>query len=173
MIENVSFVSLSRIATISKGIWVKSAIAKSYSRIELEEKYRLQKDDIVLRKDMYGTSKKLTVLVKDASTVVIPNGASLVIHPDVVQVYPLYLKAFLEFLPSDKVIKELKIKSKKKLLSKGSLEKLNIPLPTMEEQIFLASGYDKVSTVYYLDRYCNPIIEQYNSLIKFLWNCYN
>ncbi len=173
MIENVPFISLGTIATISKGLWIKSSIVKTYSRKELEEIYKLEKDDIVLRKDIYCTGKKITALVKETSPAIIPDSSSLVIHPDTTKVYPLYLKSFLEFLPSEKVINELKIQSKKKLLSKGRLEKLSIPLPSLEEQISLASEYDKVSTVYYLDRYRNPIIEQYNSLMKFFWNCYN
>lgn len=172
MIKTVPLCSLGTIATISKGIWVKTAIAKSYSREELEKIYKLEVNDIVLRKDIYGTGKKIAVLVKDCSIAVIPNGASLVIHPDTNKVFPLYLKAFLEFLPSGKVLQELKIQNQKKLLSKGSLKKLKIPLPTLEEQFSLASEYDKVSSVYYLDRYRNPIIEQYNSLMKFFWSCY-
>jgi hypothetical protein len=79
----------------------------------------------------------------------------------------------LEFLPSDKVIKELNLTSKKHLLSKGSLSKLLIPLPSLAEQIALSNKYDKVKGVDFEHRYANPIIEQYDSLRKHFWNCYN
>ena len=122
---------------------------------------------------MYSTEKKFAALVENTTVLLVPIGASLIIRPDTTKLFPLYLKAFLEFLPSDIVIKELKLTSKKHLLSKGSLEKLLVPLPSLEEQIQLSSEYEKVKTVDFYHRYANPIIEQYDSLMKFLWNCYN
>lgn len=86
----------------------------------------------------------------------------MIIRPDTTKLFPLYLKAFLEFLPSDIVIKELKLTSKKHLLSKGSLSKLLVPLPPVTEQIALSDKYDKVKTVDFYHRYANPIIEQYD-----------
>ena len=56
---------------------------------------------------------------------------------------------------------------------KGSLEKLLVPLPSLEEQIQLSSEYEKVKTVDFYHRYANPIIEQYDSLMNFFWTCYN
>ena len=117
--------------------------------------------------------KKIAVLIKDTTIVVVPNGSSLIIRPDITKLFPPYLKAFLEFIPSDKVIKELKLTSQKHLISKGSLEKLLFPLPSLEEQIQLSSEYEKVKTVDFYHRYANPIIEQYDSLMNFFWTCYN
>ena len=122
---------------------------------------------------MYSTGKKIAVLIKDTTIVVVPNGSSLIIRPDTIKLFPVYLKAFLEFLPSDIVIKELKLTSKKHLLSKGSLSKLLVPLPPVTEQIALSDKYDKVKTVDFYHRYANPIIEQYDSLMNFFWTCYN
>lgn len=122
---------------------------------------------------MYSTGKKFAALVENTTVVPVPSGASLIIQPDTTKLFPLYLKAFLEFLPSDIVIKELKLTSKKHLLSKGSLEKLLVPLPSLEEQIQLSSEYEKVKTVDFYHRYANPIIEQYDSLMNFFWTCYN
>lgn len=122
---------------------------------------------------MYSTGKKFAALVENTTVVPVPSGASLIIQPDTTKLFPLYLKAFLEFLPSDIVIKELKLTSKKHLLSKGSLEKLLVPLPSLEEQIQLSSEYEKVKTVDFYHRYANPIIEQYDSLMSFFWTCYN
>ena len=122
---------------------------------------------------MYSTGKEFAALVENTTVVPVPSGASLIIRPDTTKLFPLYLKAFLEFLPSDIVIKELKLTSKKHLLSKGSLEKLLVPLPSLEEQIQLSSEYEKVKTVDFYHRYANPIIEQYDSLMNFFWTCYN
>lgn len=173
MNDKILFIPLKQISKISKGISIKSKIWKNTSRNELEEHYGVQKNDVVISRKIYSTGKKIAVLIKDTTIVVVPNGSSLIIRPDITKLFPPYLKAFLEFLPSDKAIKELKITSKKHLLSKGSLSKLLIPLPTLEEQIALSDKYDKVKTVDLEHRYCNPIIEQYDSLRKHFWNCYN
>lgn len=163
---------LGDIAEISKGIWLNSKTAKNLSRDNIEEQYGVQKNDVVISRKMYSSGEKFAALVENTTVVQVPSGASLIIRPDTTKIFPLYLKAFLEFLPSDKVIKELKLTSKKHLLSKGSLSKLLIPLPTLEEQIALSDKYDKVKTVDLEHRYCNPIIEQYDSLRKFFWSCY-
>ena len=96
---------------------------------------------------MYSTGKKFAALVENTTVVLVPSGASLIIRPDTTKLFPLYLKAFLEFLPSDIVIKELKLTSKKHLLSKGSLSKLLVPLSPETEQVALSDKYDKVKTV--------------------------
>ena len=173
MKDNITFVPLKEIATINQGLSVRSKIWKFSTREEIEDLYGLQKNDVVILRKMYSNGKKIAALVEDTKIVIVPSGASLIIRPDITKIFPLYLKAFLEFLASDKVIKELKITSKKHLLSKGSLSKLLIPLPTLEEQIALSDKYDKVKTVDLEHRYCNPIIEQYDSLRKHFWNCYN
>ncbi len=173
MKDKIPFVPLKEIATINQGLSVRSKIWKSSTREVIEDLYGLQKNDVIILRKMYSNGKKIAALVEDTKIVVVPSGASLIIRPDTTKIFPLYLKAFLEFLPSDKVIKELKITSKKLLLSKGSLSKLLIPLPTLEEQISLSDKYDKVKTVDLEYRYCNPIIEQYDSLRKHFWNCYN
>ena len=173
MSSSISFYRLGDIAKISKGIWLNSKTAKNLSRDNIEKQYGVQKNDVVISRKMYSTEKKFAALVENTTVLLVPSGASLIIRPDITKIFPLYLKAFLEFLASDKVIKELKITSKKHLLSKGSLSKLLIPLPTLEEQIALSDKYDKVKTVDLEHRYCNPIIEQYDSLIKFFWTCYN
>ena len=172
MKDKIPFVPLKEIATINQGISVRSKIWKSSTREEIEDLYGLQKNDVVILRKMYSNGKKIAALVEDTKIVVVPSGASLIIRPDTTKIFPLYLKAFLEFLPSDRVIKELKITSKKHLLSKGSISKLLIPLPTLEEQIALSDKYDKVKTVDLEHRYCNPIIEQSDSLRKFFWSCY-
>ena len=172
MNDKILFIPLKQISKISKGISIKSNIWKNTSRIELEEHYGVQKNDVVISRKIYSTGKKIAVLIKDTTIVVVPNGSSLIIRPDITKLFPPYLKAFLEFIPSDKVIKELKLTSQKHLLSKGSLEKLFVPLPSLEEQIQLSSEYEKVKTVDFYHRYANPIIEQYDSLMIFLWNCY-
>lgn len=112
-------------------------------------------------------------VIKHSSEKLIPGTSSLIIRPDISIVNPVYLKAFLEFIPSDKALKELNISNQKKLLSKGSLSKLKIPLPSLQEQINMTSNYEKVQTVELYDRYRNPVIEQYNSLKKFFWSYYN
>lgn len=173
MKDKIPFVPLKEIATINQGLSVRSKIWKSSTREEIEDLYGLQKNDVVILRKMYSNGKKIAALVENTKIVIVPSGASLIIRPDITKIFPLYLKAFLEFLPSDKVIKELKITSKKHLLSKGSLSKLLIPLPALEEQIALSDKYDKVKTVDLEHRYCNPIIEQYDSLRKHFWNCYN
>ena len=172
MKDKIPFVPLKEIATINQGLSIRSKIWKSSTREEIEDLYGLQKNDVVILRKMYSNGKKIAALVENTKIVVVPSGASLIIRPDITKIFPLYLKAFLEFLPSDKAIKELKITSKKLLLSKGSLSKLLIPLPTLEEQIALSDKYDKVKTVDLEHRYCNPIIEQYDSLRKFFWSCY-
>lgn len=173
MNDKLQFIPLKEISTIHKGLSVKSKIWKNTLRDEIEKQYGVQKNDIVISRKIYSTGKKIAVLVKDMTVVVVPSGSSLIIRPDITRIFPLYLKAFLEFIPSDKVIKELKLTSKKHLLSKGCLEKLLIPLPSVEEQIQLSSDYDKVKTVDLNHRYCNPIIEQYDSLMKFFWSYYS
>ena len=173
MNDKILFIPLKQISKISKGISIKSKIRKNTSRNELEEHYGIQKNDVVISRKIYSTGKKIAVLIKDTTIVVVPNGSSLIIRPDITKLFPPYLKAFLEFIPSDKVIKELKLTSQKHLISKGSLEKLLVPLPSLEEQIQLSSEYEKVKTVDFYHRYANPIIEQYDSLIKFFWTCYN
>ena len=50
---------------------------------------------------------------------------------------------------------------------------IKITMPSVEEQIQLSSDYDKVKTVDLNYRYCNPIIEQYDSLMKFFWSYYS
>ncbi len=172
MKDKIPFVPLKEIATINQGISVRSKRWKSSTREEIEDLYGLQKNDVVILRKMYSNGKKIAALVENTKIVVVPSGASLIIRPDITKIFPLYLKAFLEFLPSVKVIKELKITNKKHLLSKGSLLKLLIPLPTLEEQIALSDKYDKVKTVDLEHRYCNPIIEQYDLLRKFFWSCY-
>ena len=172
MKDKIPFVPLKEIATINQGLSVRSKIWKSSTREEIEDLYGLQKNDVVILRKMYSNGKKIAALIEDTKIVVVPSGASLIIRPDTTMIFPLYLKAFLEFLPSDKVIKELKLTSKKHLLSKGSLSKLLVPLPPVTEQIALSDKYDKVKTVDFYHRYANPIIEQYHSLMKFLWSCY-
>ena len=81
----------------------------------------------------------------------------------------------LQFIPLKEIStihKGLSVKSK---IWKNTLrdEKLLIPLPSVEEQIQLSSDYDKVKTVDLNHRYCNPIIEQYDSLMKFFWSYYS
>ena len=147
MKDKIPFVPLKEIATINQGLSVRSKIWKSSTREEIEDLYGLQKNDVVILRKMYSNGKKIAALVENTKIVVVPSGASLIIRSDTTKIFPLYLKAFLEFLASDKVIKELKITSKKHLLSKGSLSKLLIPLPTLEEQIALSDKYDKVKTV--------------------------
>ena len=173
MNDNIYFIPLKEISKISKGISVKSKTWKSTSRDEIEEQYGVQKNDIVISKKIYSTGKKIAVLIKDTTITVVPSGSSLIIRPDTTRLFSPYLKAFLEFIPSDKVIKELNLISQKHLLSKGSLEKLLVPLPSLEEQMQLSSEYEKVKNVDLNNRYCNPIIEQYDSLRKFFWDCYN
>ena len=173
MNDKILFIPLKQISKISKGISIKSKIWKNTSRNELEEHYGVQKNDVVISRKIYSTGKKIAVLIKDTTIVVVPNGSSLIIRPDITKLFPPYLKAFLEFIPSDKVIKELKLTSQKHLISKGSLEKLLVPLPSLEEQIQLSSEYEKVKTVDFYHRYSNPIIEQYDSLMNFFWTCYN
>ena len=172
MKDKIPFVPLKEIATINQGLSVRSRIWKSSTREEIEDLYGLQKNDVVILRKMYSNGKKIAALIEDTKIVVVPSGASLIIRPDTTMIFPLYLKAFLEFLPSDKVIKELKLTSKKHLLSKGNLSKLLIPLPELKEQIALSDKYDKVKIVDLEHRYCNPIIEQNNSLRKFFWSCY-
>ncbi len=172
MRSSISFYRLGDIAEISKGIWLNSKTAKNLSRDNIEEQYGVQKNDVVISRKMYSTGKKFAALVENTTVVLVPSGASLIIRPDKTKLFPLYLKAFLEFLPSDIVIKELKLTSKKHLLSKGSLSKLLVPLPPVTEQIELSDKYDKIKTVDFYHRYANPIIEQYDSLMKFFWNCY-
>ena len=172
MKDKIPFVPLKEIATINQGLSVRSKIWKSSTREEIEDLYGLQKNDVVILRKMYSNGKKIAALVEDTKIVVVPSASSMIIRPDTTKIFPLYLKAFLEFLPSDKVIKELKLTSKKHLLSKGSLSKLLVPLPPVTEQIALSDKYDKVKTVDFYHRYANPIIEQYDSLMKFLWNCY-
>ena len=172
MNDKILFIPLKQISKISKGISINSKIWKNTSRNELEEHYGVQKNDVVISRKMYSTGKKFAALVENTTVVLVPSGASLIIRSDTTKLFPLYLKAFLEFLPSDIVIKELKLTSKKHLLSKGSLSKLLVPLPPVTEQIALSDKYDKVKTVDFYHRYANPIIEQYDSLMKFLWNCY-
>ena len=172
MSNAISYLCLGDIAEISKGIWLNSETAKRLSRNDIEEQYGVQENDVVISRKMYSTGKKVAALVENTTVVLVPSGASLIIRPDTTKIFPLYLKAFLEFLPSDKVIKELKLTSKKHLLSKGSLSKLLIPLPELTTQIELSDKYDKIKTVDFYHRYANPIIEQYDSLMKFFWNCY-
>ncbi len=172
MSSSIFFYRLGDIAEISKGIWLNSKTAKNLSRDNIEEQFGVQKNDVVISRKMYSTGKKVAALVENTTVVLVPSGASLIIRPDTTKIFPLYLKAFLEFLPSDKVIKELKLTSKKHLLSKGSLSKLLIPLPELTAQIELSDKYDKIKTVDFYHRYANPIIEQYDSLMKFFWNCY-
>ncbi|SJZ60562.1 restriction endonuclease subunit S domain-containing protein [Treponema porcinum] len=172
MKDKIPFVPLKEIATINQGLSIRSKIWKSSTREEIEDLYGLQKNDVVILRKMYSNGKKIAALVEDTKIVVVPSASSMIIRPDTTKIFPLYLKAFLEFLPSDKVIKELKLTSKKHLLSKGSLSKLLVPLPPVTEQIALSDKYDKVKTVDFYHRYANPIIEQYDSLMKFLWNCY-
>ena len=173
MKDNITFVPLKEIATINQGLSVRSKIWKFSTREEIEDMYGLRKNDVVILRKMYSNGKKIAALVEDTKIVVVPGGASLIIRPDITKIFPLYLKAFLEFLPSDKVIKELNLTSKKHLLSKSSLSKLLIPLPSLAEQIALSNKYDKVKDVDFDHRYANPIIEQYDSLRKHFWNCYN
>lgn len=172
MSDKKTFIPLKELATIYQGISVSSKKWKNSSKEEVEEQFGLQKNDIVILRKMYSNGKKIAALVEDTKIVVVPGGSSLVIRPDTNKIFPLYLKAFLEFLPSDKVIKELNLTSKKHLLSKGSLSKLLVPLLELNEQIELSNKYDKVKTVDLEYRYCNPIIEQYDSLRKFFWSCY-
>ncbi len=173
MKDNITFVPLKEIATINQGLSVRSKIWKFSTREEIEDMYGLRKNDVVILRKMYSNGKKIAALVEDTKIVVVPGGASLIIRPDTTKLFPLYLKTFLEFLPSDIVIKELKLTSKKHLLSKGSLSKLLVPLPPVTEQIALSDKYDKVKTVDFYHRYANPIIEQYDSLMNFFWTCYN
>ena len=173
MKDKIPFVPLKEIATINQGLSVRSKIWKFSTREEIEDMYVLRKNDVVILRKMYSNGKKIAALVEDTKIVVVPGGASLIIRPDITKIFPLYLKAFLEFLPSDKVIKELNLTSKKHLLSKSSLSKLLIPLPSLAEQIALSNKYDKVKDVDFDHRYANPIIEQYDSLRKHFWNCYN
>ena len=172
MSNAISYLCLGDITEISKGIWLNSETAKRLSRNDIEEQYGVQENDVVISRKMYSTGKKVAALVENTTVVLVPSGASLIIRPDTTKIFPLYLKAFLEFLPSDIVFKELKLTSKKHLLSKGSLSKLLVPLPPVTEQIALSDKYDKIKTVDFYHRYANPIIEQYDSLMKFFWNCY-
>ena len=167
MSSSISFYRLGDIAEISKGIWLNSKTAKNLSRDHIEEQYGVKKNDVVIARKVYSTGKKYAALVENTTVVLVPSGASLIIRPDTAKLFPLYLKAFLEFLPSDIVIKELKLTSKKHLLSKGSLSKLLVPLPPVTEQIALSDKYDKVKTVDFYHRYANPIIEQHDSLMNF------
>lgn len=167
MKNNIPLIPLKEIAEISQGICLKTETAKLLSREQLEECYGLKKYDVVIRRNMFSTGKKIAVVIKDSSVVIVPNSSSLIIRPDLDRLFPLYLKAFLEYLPSDKVIKDLSITNQKSLLSKGSLSKLLIPLPPLQEQIKMSSEYEKVKGVEIENRYRNPIIEQYDSLRRF------
>lgn len=173
MIEKIPFVPLKDIAEITQGINLKSSLAKSLSKRQQEEQYGLKENDVVIRRDIYAKGKKIAAVINHSSEKLIPGTSSLIIRPDISIVNPVYLKAFLEFIPSDKALKELNISNQKKLLSKGSLSKLKIPLPSLQEQINMTSNYEKVQTVEFYDRYRNPITEQYNSLKKFFWSYYN
>ena len=96
----------------------------------------------------------------------------MIIRPNTEILNSLYLKAVLEFLPLDRVIKELKIKNKKKFLSVRKFQKLKIPLPKLDYQISLSSEYDNVRKEDLANWYINPTLEQYYSLRKFLSKCY-
>lgn len=170
MKNNIPLILLKDIAKISKGVWLTPKLKHAFSQDELEEIYGTQKDDIVIKRDIYSPSKKIAVLVKDSSITVIPNGASLIIRPDIEKLWPVYLKAFLEYLPADKVIKTLKITNKKRLLSEGSLSKLMIPLPELDEQIRMTSQYGKLSSLSSESFYTySTTMDEYNSLSKFFW----
>lgn len=165
MKNNIPLVPLKEIAEISQGIWLTPKLKVVFSQKELEERYGTQKDDVVIKRDIYSPSKKIAVLVKESTVSVIPNGASLIIRPDIEKLWPVYLKAFLEYLPADKVIKTLKIENKKRLISKGSLSKLMIPLPELDEQIRMTSQYEKLSSLSSASFYTySTTMDEYNSL---------
>ena len=147
----------------------KKSFSISFSKCELY----FEENDVVIRRDVYAKGKKIAAVIKHSSEKLIAGTSSLIIRPDISIVNPVYLKAFLEFIPSDKALKELNISNQKKLLSKESLSKLKIPLPPLQEQINMTSNYEKVQSVEFYDRYRNPVIEQYNSLKKFFWSYYN
>lgn len=113
-IENeIPLVPLKDIAIIQKGVWITKKIKETYSLEYLEEKYGIKKNDVVISRTMYTSGKKNAFVVNDTNIGLIPSGLSLIIRPNIEILNSLYLKAVLEFLPSDRVIKELKIKNKK------------------------------------------------------------
>ena len=170
MKNNIPLVPLKEIAEISKGVWLTPKLKQNFMPEELEKLYGTQKDDIVIKRDIYSPGKKIAVLVKETSVTVIPNGASLIIRPNIEKLWSVYLKAFLEYLSAEKVIKTLKIENKKRLLSKGSLSKLMIPLPELDEQIRMTSLYEKLSSLSSADFYTySTTMDEYNSLSKFFW----
>ena len=80
MNDKILFIPLKQISKISKGISIKSKIRKNISRNELEEHYGVQKNDVVISRKIYSTGKKIAVLIKDTTIVVVPNGSSLIIR---------------------------------------------------------------------------------------------
>jgi len=172
-IENeIPLVPLKDIAIIQKGVWITKKIKETYSLEYLEEKYGIKKNDVVISRTMYTSGKKNAFVVNDTNIGLIPSGLSLIIRPNTEILNSLYLKAVLEFLPLDRVIKELKIKNKKKFLSVRKFQKLKIPLPKLDYQISLSSEYDNVRKEDLANWYITPTLEQYYSLRKFLSKCY-
>ena len=169
----VPFVLLKDIAEINKGINLKKYFEEGFSRTALENKFGTKKNDIIIKRDFFSKGKKLAFVIKELSENIILGTSCLLIRPDVSIVCPVYVKAFLESTPSEKVLRQLEIKNKKKLLSKGSLSKMVIPLLPLEKQIEMTEKYEEIKSGELGETYCDPFWIQYRSLMKFFWSCYN
>lgn len=125
MKDEIRYEPLVNVATIHKGINIVTLRKNGLSPEEADSKYGFQKNDILIKKNMYSTGKRVAFIVTEkTSESIIPDGNTFIIHPDLRKVNPIYLKAFLEFIPSS-----VHTSFKTKLLTKRSLEKLLIPLP--------------------------------------------
>jgi hypothetical protein len=166
MKEKICYEILANVAIIHTGINIVTLRRKGLSPEEADPKYGSQKNDILIKKNMYSTGKKVAFIVtKKTSVSIIPDGNTFIIHPDSRKINPIYLKAFLEFIPSLSVHTSIKTK----LLTKRCLEKLLIPLPELAIQESLIreySGYELSGTL----KENSNNSEQYKALKKIFWN---
>ena len=166
MKDKICYEPLVNVATIHTGINITNLRRKGLSTEEADSKYGFQKNDILIKKNMYSTGKRVAFIVTEkTSESIIPDGNTFIIHPDLRKVNPIYLKAFLEFIPSLSVHTSIKTK----LLTKRSLEKLLIPLPELDIQEALISEYSSYELSGRLKENSHNS-EQYKVLRKFFWD---
>ncbi len=114
---------------------------------------------------MFSTGKKIAIVVSEKPTEsIIPSGNTFIIRPALYKLNPIYLKAFLEFIPSSAVHASIKTN----LLTKKGLEKLLIPLPELAIQESLISDFSNYKEL------TKPLreISYYREQYKKLWNLF-
>ena len=169
MNDTISYEPLAKVATIRRGINIATLRRKGISHKNADSKYVLQENDIVIKKNMYSTGKRVAFIVTEkTSESIIPDGNTFIIHPCLRKLAPIYLKAYLEFISSSSVHTSIKTN----LLTKRCLEKLLIPLPELAIQESLISDFSSYELSGTLQEKSNNS-EQYKVLRKFFWNSQN